>query len=72
MKTTTLIRIARHIEKVLGQTVSCTEAEMVARLKDVAGHCRTKREAASLIATEIYRYGMFGERTLDQEILSVR
>lgn len=73
MKLTTLNKIARHIETVLGcAPARMTVREMWNRLVTVAGDCRTKKDAAQTIAEEIFGH-TFGEYpSTDSEILSVR
>lgn len=72
MKTTSLITIARRIERTLGiYAPRMSTNEMTNQLETVAGHCRTKKEAASLIAEEIYNHPINGDfPALDSEILN--
>ena len=73
MKISPLMLIAQQIEKILGQTVKTTVSEMATRLEAAAGHCRTKRDAARLIAEEIYGRDFDGEgNVLNSRILEIR
>ena len=54
MKLTTLVKIAREIEKENRITVRGKVREMWDRLVKVAGHCRTKKDAREEIAAGIY------------------
>jgi hypothetical protein len=61
MKTSTLVKIAKTIEsRFRPDTSKSSVNEMWARLDSAAGHCRTKVEAASAIAEEVY--GLDGAR----------
>ena len=73
MKLKTLVQIARHIETVLGVSARGTVRGMWTRLEEVAGHCRTKKEAAREIAARIYNHEINGDYpNTDAEILAVR
>lgn len=71
MTTTTLIRIARHIERTLGVTAPGTAAQVTAAIEAAAEGCRTKQEAARAIAEVVYRHRFDEEpNSLDDALLS--
>ena len=57
MKLSTLVRIAKEIEREHRTHVRCTVNEMWAMLQFAAGHCRTKAEAKKAILSEVYSIG---------------
>lgn len=73
LKLTTLVKIARHIESVLGVTARVSMNEMWADLRRVAGDCRTKAEAVAEISARIYNHEINGDypRT-DAALMDVR
>jgi len=54
MKTSTLLGIASQIENALGVRSRATVKEMAQMVDRVAGHCRTKAQAAEVLAVERY------------------
>jgi hypothetical protein len=71
MKTSTLISIARKIERALGVTMPGTAADVTAAIEAAAAGCRTKQEAARAIAEEVYRHRFDAEpNSLDDAILA--
>lgn len=72
MNLETLVKIAHHIEAVLGVSARGTVRKMWNRLDEVAGHCRTKRDAARVISSRIYHHECNGDYpNTDAEILNV-
>jgi hypothetical protein len=54
LKLSTLVGIAKSIEKENGISRKCTMKEMWDDLSRVAGHCRTKEDARMIISEIIY------------------
>jgi hypothetical protein len=71
MKTSTLLSIAAQIENAIGIQSRATVNEMSAMVQDVAGHCRSKAEAAEVLATEHYGYAP-GEWDCIREVVAAQ
>lgn len=55
LKLSTLVHLAKEIEKEHGVTVRRTVAQMWEELARIAGHCRTVADARQTIAAKIYQ-----------------
>lgn len=64
MKPSTLLSIAADIEKLLGIESRATVNDMLRAVDQVAGHCRTKKEAAEVLAADLYGYDLKEHRRL--------
>jgi hypothetical protein len=56
MKPATLLGIAGDLEKLLGVQSKASVNDMLQAVDKVAGHCRTKRQAAETLAADLYGY----------------
>lgn len=72
LKLSTLVGIAARVENVIGVTFGGTISEMWSECARVAGHCRTRKEAARAIAEGIYNHPVNGDfPNTDERILAV-
>ncbi len=72
LKLSTLSRIAFAIEKATGIQATGTTLEMWYKLVKVAGHCKTRQEAAKAIAASIYNRPFNGDYPSTEAVILER
>lgn len=71
MKTKQLLDIALKIGRIKNSYIPGTMSEVAAQIEAAASHCKSRREAARVIAEEVYNHRFDDEwNSLDEEILN--